>query len=141
MANRNAVMKLNVDYVSPSGSSTTWPLSGFGQKTTCPYHGQGYGSLDVPDAEVADTIHEVPFGDIASATAFAIVNRTSQDLNVVVNGDEETEPLFSIPAGGFMAWGTPLADGDLPITRLALVTTATQSGDGTIEYLVFGDPT
>lgn len=141
MANRNAVVKVSVDYVSPSGASTTWPLSGFGQKTTCPYHGQGYGALDVPDTEVADTVHEVPFGDIASATAFAIVNRTGQALNVVVNGVEETTPLFSIPIGGFVSWGAPAADGDTPITRIALVTTATQAGDGTIEFIVFGDPT
>jgi|SRR6185369_8969703 len=90
MANKSAVVKTSIDYVSPSGVASKWPTT-TPHSVTCAYQASVYGSLDVPDSEAADTRHDVPFGDISAATGFVVVNRTGQELKMIINGEEATD--------------------------------------------------
>jgi len=96
------------------------------------------GSVTIADGAEEDDEVAIPFGDIATeCTAFVLRNRSRQDLTVSING---TANAFTMPSGAVLAYAAPTGSATDPITAISLVVTATQVGDGPVEYLLFGDP-
>jgi len=126
MANSTASVKVNITAGSRSVAVTIAPT----------YNGLADGVIDVPDTTVSTTAYSIPFGSIASATAVWVQNKTGQPMSLKLNG---SAALNNLPDGaGLLIAAAALATG--PLTAVSLTTTATQSGAGTIEFLVLGDP-
>jgi len=136
MPNKTASLRTQLSYLDPDGILRTSE-----KLISANYQAQNVGSIDVPDAFLPAT-YAVPFGTIGvAATVGVIENQTGQVLEVRLNGS--TPANYTIPVGGVLAWGVPggAAVGATPITSIAVKTTATQSGDGYVNYWLFGDPT
>ncbi len=71
----------------------------------------------------------------AIATASAAVSSAQSDLDDALSAEEAA--FFTLPDGGVLACSLP-AGASSPVTGISLYTTATQSGDGFVEYKVFG---
>jgi len=135
MSNKIATLKYSVSYTGPNGEVVSPPT----QQVLAPYQAQAVGTIDVPDAESASTVHAVPFGGIGVAcTLGTIENQTGQELAVKING--ASTPSHHIAPGGAFVFGEAVAPGSAPVTALSLTTTAQQSGAGFISYRLFGDP-
>jgi hypothetical protein len=63
------------------------------------------------------------------------VSSAQSDLDDALAADESA--IFTLPDGGVLACSVP-AGASGPVTGISLFTTATQSGDGVVEYKVFG---
>lgn len=134
MANLTATFKINLTYQGPGGGSVSVPQ----MSKSIPYAADSSGHVDVPAATADGASFTIPFGSIATAaTGALIVNNTEQELEVKVNG---SAVLYDLPVGGAMlicAEDVPLA---LPLTALAVLTTALTVAAGRVDYWVFGDP-
>jgi hypothetical protein len=96
------------------------------------------GILDVPDTQASGTEYEIPFGGIGTgATLLHVKNKTGQALIVKINA---ATAVFDLANNGEITIVSAALPGSAPLTGMSLTTTATQSGAGTIEYLVTGDP-
>jgi hypothetical protein len=136
MANLSATLKLILTYTGPGGESVSVPT----EVVACPYQSQIAGTIDVADATAAATSLSIPFGSIAVPTLILIGNDTGQELDVKINGAAAAS--HSIPADGSMVvLAAATAPAETPVTALALITSATQTGAGLISYRIFGDPT
>lgn len=94
-------------------------------------------STTVPNTTAAASTVAIGLGSIATeVTGFYLANNTRQDLIVEFAGDTVATTL---PSGGFLMRAAPAA-ASVPITGISVITTATQSGDGFVELLAFGDP-
>lgn len=134
MSNSTASFLFNLSYIGPSSEAVTMPQ----QSVNSLYQAQNEGIIDVPDTTASATSFPVPFGGITTdATGGIIQNRTGQNLTVKINGAASAS--HSIPHGGIFCWANP-STASTPITSLALITTAIQSGSGQIAYRLFGDP-
>lgn len=134
MENKNATLKLTVSYTDPANEVVV-----HSQSVTCPYQAQTHGSVDVANATAGGTVIAVPFGAVAAATCAILKNRTGQELLVKVNGNTDEDE--SLPANGVRVFGSPTAAAETALASISVTTTATQSGAGSVEYHVFGDPT
>jgi hypothetical protein len=116
----------------PAAQTKPHPLS-----VVAPYTQSSKGVVAVANGTVTSTAKSIPFGSIATeATAFVLRNRTSQELEVTLNG---VDTMWTIAKGAVLAFAQPSSGDGVPITAITLTTTATQSGTGEIDYWVFGD--
>ncbi len=130
MSNKTATFTLGYSYSDEDDATLVKSTT-----VTVPYTSSIRGEIDVPDLESSSTAHAIPFGSIAGANGVWIKNSTGQDLTLTVNA----VALHKVAAGGSIV----IADHTLssaPITAITLTTTATQSGAGSIRYLLLGDP-
>lgn len=134
MANKTASFKTTIGFVDGDGVTRS-----VRKTVTVPYTSMVEGELDVPDTTAGSTDFAIPFGSIDDAfvTGLLIENKTGQALGVKLNGGAAD---ITIADGAVCSLSAPAADGETPIESVALTTTATQSGLGTIAYKVFGDP-
>ena len=129
MANTTGLLRTNV----------TAPTRTIADQVAPPYRALSDGIIDVPDTTASATAYSIPFGGIGTgATLLHVKNKTGQDMIVKING---SLALFNLPTNGEVTISAAALPASTPLTALSLTTTATQSGDGTIEYLVAGDPT
>ncbi len=71
----------------------------------------------------------------AIATASAAIAGAQATLDAAIAADGDA--IFTLPDGGVLACIIP-PNATTPVTGLSLYTTATQSGDGTVAFKVFG---
>ncbi len=78
-----------------------------------------------------------PIADViaAIATANAAIAAAQTDLSDAIA--EDGTAIFTLPDGAVLAYAGP-PDADTPVESLSLYTTATQAGDGEIDFSVFG---
>jgi hypothetical protein len=137
MANSTATLAINLSFTQPGGGSATiTPIS-----VLAPYQAMVAGRQDIPDSTAAETVYALPVGtglQVESASAIILKNTGNQDLGVRFQDAAADE--FQLPAGGVVILGAAALPGANPITKLELVTTEEQSGEGSFEYLIFGDP-
>lgn len=134
MANATTTAKITFTTPSPLGG-TLAPLP---VSLAAPHQAQSMGDIDIPDATADATDFEVPFGSVSEPTLVYVYNKGNQELAVTING--AVNPSCNIPPGGAMLHIAPEA-GSLPISALSLATTAEQSGEGRVSFLIVGDPT
>lgn len=128
MSNKSALVKLTI---RGNGHPDAEALS-------VPHQAESVGTVDIPDTTASGTATAIPFGSIGvGATLLMVKNTNNQDMMLTLNGSAN---LHRIPPGGVYLFAAPLAAGATPLTAASVKTTATQSGDGTVEYLVLGDP-
>lgn len=134
MANKTASFKTTIGFVDGDGVTRAVRKS-----VSVVYTSMVEGEIDVPDTTVSTTEYAIPFGSINASfvTGLLIENKTGQSLGLKINGGAAD---VTIADGAVLALGAPAADAETPLESLSLVTTATQSGLGTIAYKLFGDP-
>jgi hypothetical protein len=133
MSNKNTMTRVSFQYMGPSLETVVAPTN----LVVSFYQGQVHGTVDIPDTQAGGTEYDIPFGTIAEASMVFVSNRSGQTVDVKTNGS--TDIAFSLPNGGmFLLSANALGTG---LESIKLITTATQSGAGEIEYHVFGDPT
>jgi hypothetical protein len=128
MANLTATVRVNLVYQAPGGSSITVPQ----QTVDLAYGADSEGHVDVPSGTGAAVDFDIPFGSIAAASAMLLINNTSQDLTLLINGDL---------TGQTLAAGKPLYV-HTPLTEAKVVTTDVGPSTETerVSFFVFGDP-
>ncbi len=129
MANKTATFQVSYNYDDEDEEDQTKTVS-----VSVLYTSSSRGELDVPDAVAGSTVYTIPFGSIAGATGVWIKNSTGQDLTLTAN----TIALQKIKTGGSVVIADPSLSA-APLTAITLTTTGTQSGAGTIRYLLLGD--
>ena len=134
MSNKTATLSMKLTFDGLGGQSVTPPSI----VVAAPFQALSTGIIDVPDTEASATVHAIPFGSIGTGATLALfVNKTGQDLALKVNG-EGASPV-KIPANGAVCFACAALSA-VPVTALSLATTATQSGQGSIEFYLMGDP-
>lgn len=137
MANSIANVRIVLSYPQPGGGVASPSLPA----VLAEYQALALSVLDIPDAQAADTEHEVAFGSIAAASMIVVQNLTGQDIDVMVNDTGADVADHSIPIGGvWVCGGLVPAVLDFPVAKMSLFTTAEQVDAGTINVWVFGDP-
>lgn len=127
-----ASLTVSLQYSAPGGNT---PVAQF--QVTTEYTASAVGVIDIPDATAAETEFEVPFGSIENALAVVIRNTNNQELGIRIGAAEADE--FTIAPGAFIVLGQPTEPSSVPLTALAVTTTAEQAGAGGFEYIVLGD--
>lgn len=134
MANLLATLRLSLVYPAPGGQSVTVPQI----QVNVPFQGSSVGFIDVPDETAAEAEIAVPFGTVDEGAGLVFLqNDTGQELDLKING--EASDMALAPGAVWCSASAALPAGT-PLTELAVVTTAEQSGSGRIGYWVFGDP-
>lgn len=134
MPNKSCTVSTVLSYQAPDGSVRSVTKS-----VNCEFQSSVEGAIDVPDAQAAATVYNIPFESIAVDTrAIMIENQTGQPLKVKINGAATAS--HTLAPGGIQLVGEPAASGATPILSLSLETTVPQVGAGQINYWVFGDP-
>jgi hypothetical protein len=134
MANKIATLKYTLTYPAPGGGSASVPQT----TVSVPFLAQNDGTIDVPDATPQATEFQIPFGAIDNgATALLVFNKTAQPLSLKINGGDLEN---SIPANdsAIIVPGNTL--GNTPITAASVTTTELAAAAGSVDFLVFGDP-
>jgi len=133
MANKLANVKATITYVDPDGSTVTVP-----QVTlACPYQGQLHGAIDVADAAAAGTF-PVPFGPVGKATAALIENKLGQPVDISINGGDLA--YTGLASGQAVLLAFPATPDDA-VTSIDVITNDPQTGDASIAFHLWGDPT
>lgn len=134
MADSLANLKISLSYPGPGGGTVSEPQISI----NAPFKASAVGSVDVPDSEAASTEHAITFGSVGTGATLAIIkNDTGQELDVKLNGAVSS---VGIADGAVAVISQDALPAATPLTALAVVTTAEQSGHGTVGYWVFGDP-
>lgn len=134
MANKLAVLKFTLSYPAPGGGTNQVPST----TSSVPFLAQDEGTIDVVATTPMTTDFDIPFGAIdTGATLLIVFNKVGQELILSVNSGAIIE---SIPAGevAIIAPGNKL--GGTPVTAAKVTTTDVVAADGSVEFLVFGDP-
>ena len=132
MSNGTASLSGSFRYIPPGGGQASEQVG-----YSAPYNDSAVGILDVADTTPAATLFPIPVGGITKIKSFYIDNQSGQDLGVRFNAAGADE--FQIPSGSAMTLVCPADPAANPLTEITLTTTATQVGDGKINYRVFGD--
>lgn len=139
MANKNAALTLALLYKGPGDESVSTTLA-----LSSPYSASSVAMLDVPAGTADGTTFSVPFGSIEGATMVLVANRTTQPLEVKINGAASVShevPAMTAAGPGVMLLGGPTIGDETPLESVDLITTLTLSvDDEQIETRVFGDP-
>lgn len=136
MADKTATFSLSLSYPNPGGAVAAAPT----QVVSVPYQAMTYGELDIPDETAAATELPISLAGIGTAaTGIVLKNESGQELDVEFEG--AAAKSFSLPTGGLLIIACPSEPGETPITAVTVTTSAEQSGDGTVKYWAFGDPT
>lgn len=127
----NAVFSGTLSFTPPGGGTQVMNVA-----VQAPYSAQVEATIDIPDMTTSATAFALSFGSIASATLLLVKNDNNQDMGVRLQAAVANE--FQVPAGSALLIAMPAAPGSNPVTAAAVVTTATQSGPGSVSYAVFG---
>jgi hypothetical protein len=125
-----------------SGTLTWTPPGGGGVHVTnvsvsCTYAAQSDGTIDIPDTTPSTTAFSLAFGSIATPKMLLIKNDNNQDMGIRLQSAMSDE--FQVPANSEVMIAMPTAPLSNPITAIKVVTTALQTGAGSVSYLLFGD--
>lgn len=131
MANKTATFFTRINYVDEDDEDQVMTST-----VAVEYNAFLVGELDVPNATAGSTAYSIPFGSVTNATGVWIRNATGQDLTLKING---SAALHLIKTGSDVVLPADGVSGG-PLTAVSLTTTATQSGEGQIEFFVAGDP-
>ena len=101
------------------------------------YDAQSIGTIDIPDGTGAASAFAVPFGSIGVGAKLLIIkNRNNADVGVRLQGAVADE--FQLPAQGFIMISMPVNAGANPVLSASITTTAIQSGNGYVDFFVYG---
>ncbi len=139
MSNKAGTLKINMTYKGASGEIARLPECA----VAFSYMAQSHGTVDVPTDALEDAEILIPFGSIEThATMVILQNRTGQDVEVKVNGQNPETHHHNLATGGVLVLGGPLVPADNKMTEVSFTLSDDQLafGAGDIEYHVFGDP-
>ena len=140
MSNKNVKLTLSLQYSGVDDETVNAPA----QVLNCPYAAgaQMVGGIDVTagtDGSVTPVVFDVPFGGIAQATLMILENRTSQSMELKVNGQNPVGNHHDIPPGGFFVLGGSTVAAH-PLTAVSLTLASLCAGAGSVAFKLFGDP-
>lgn len=102
------------------------------------YTASNAGFIDIPESTASATPFSVPFGAVAAAKGVLIQNNTSQELDVIVQG--EADSVFRLPPGGICIPLLASTAGTVdPLTQVSVITTAVAAEDGNVAFVILGD--
>jgi pimeloyl-ACP methyl ester carboxylesterase len=133
MSDELARLSLALSYPGPGGESRKVPS----MLLEAPFQALNVGRIDIPDGTQAGTPIGIPFGSIGVGASLVLFKNTgNQELALRLAG--ATSDQCRIPIGGVFSVGGSAPSANA-ITEATLLTTATQVGDGSVDYWVFGD--
>lgn len=124
----NAVLTGTLKYKTAGEANVTQTLA-----ETAPYAGLSAGSFDVASGTLTAEDISPPLGSVETPTAVFLQNNTDKEVQVTLG-------VFNLPPGGYLIVGMPTAAADNPLDSIAVETTDTHAEDGTLDYLIAGDP-
>lgn len=133
MANSTGSVKITLSFPGPGGATIAAALS-----VLPSFQASSFGQVDVPDTTPSSTAFSIPFGSIAVGASLVLIqNKTGQEMSLKLNG---SAALQNIPDQGVVLLPVAALPAASKLTAVSLTTTATQSGAGTIDFYVLGDP-
>ncbi len=135
MSNLNAALGLSLSYKNEEGTTTTMPAI----SVTCAYTAQCHGEIDVPIGATGEI--PIPFGSVdTGATCIIVKNKTAQDVELKINGQNVVSHHHNLAAGGVFVYGGPTMPDANPILSMSATLAGTQIAAGSISFHIFGDP-
>lgn len=79
-------------------------------------------------------------GNVIVESWLAGTGLQASDISDVIVHNGGSPQLFRLPTGGVLAIAAPAAPGSSPLASASVVLSATQTGAGSLDFSIFGDP-